>query len=111
MREPQPRGFVTALLLLAATLGASAFARTAHAADVIVCNAGESEFAIATATRRGDGLFTPHSWYLEGWFPVEPDSCSTFADHTDQPIYVAIAIVDEYDRAREGLPRIARQCG
>jgi hypothetical protein len=71
--------------------------RPARATDIVVCNDGDIDFSIATATRQGDGLFFPRSWYVEGWFAVQPDACTTFPDHTDEPIYVAVAYTDDAD--------------
>jgi hypothetical protein len=97
MTKLQRRGFVGTLLLGAVALAASAATRAAHATDIEICNDGALRFSVATATRRGDGLFTPYSWYFEGWFNVERDQCATFPDHTDQPIYVAVGFTDADD--------------
>jgi hypothetical protein len=97
MTKPQRRGFLGALLLTAVALAASAGPRAAHATDIEICNDGALQFSVATATRRGDGIFTPYSWYFEGWFSVPRDECVTFPDHTDQPIYVAVGFTDADD--------------
>jgi hypothetical protein len=95
MSKQQRRGFLAGFCITAAyTLLAP---HHVHATEITICNEGDVPFSVATATRQGDGLFVPRSWYLEGWFKVPVDDCSGFPDHTDQPIYVAIGFRDAAD--------------
>jgi len=83
-------------LVFLAALASVAAPRSVHATDIVICNSSDIAFSIAAATRQGDGLFSPRSWYVEGWFPVEPDDCANFPDHTDQPIFLAFSFTDDY---------------
>ena len=95
MSEQQRRGFLAGLYLCAAFVLLAS--RSVHATEITVCNEGDVPFAIATATRQGDGLFVPRSWFIEGWFNIAVNDCAGFPDHTDQPIYLAIAFRDDFD--------------